>query len=72
MTARAATAVSSVDNCAGAHATDVGQNAVTPYFGRRRATSAHGIRAVEHVDAFDAVDVDVDESRHDRCDWRDR
>ena len=59
------TAPSNAANCSGVQATDVGQNAVTPYFGRIAATRATALVVVEHIDALDTVDVHVDETRHE-------
>ena len=64
--ARAAvTPASNADNFSGVHAIDVGQNAVTPYFGRMRRDPRHRLLVVEHIDALDAVDVHVDETGND-------
>ena len=54
-------------SASGAHATVVGQKAVTPYRGSRAAIAATGLLAVaiERVKPLDAVHVDVDEARHD-------
>ena len=46
---------------AGAQATEVGQNAVTPIADQAAGDLLDGIRRVEGVEALDAVDVDVDE-----------
>ena len=61
----ARTPTASRRSAAGAQAIDVGQKAVTPYRGSRPAITAIAPAAVERVGAFDAVDVDVDESGDD-------
>ena len=63
---RAATARNTCRSASGAHATVVGQNAVTPRFARRSAIAQIAVAAVERIDAVEAMNVDVDEAReHD-------